>query len=264
MFKRCDLIVGASAIALLLAIIIPAIQFGRESARQSHCVNSMRQLCLALENYHTSFSALPAGTVGSPSRPPEHRWSYYPNLTPYLSQAAEPPINYIADSRDSKNWPLAYEVTKHETFTVSLRPPLNIICPNGESDFGEHSQVFASYVGVTGVGSQSPEVDAEHEQAGVWGYNRRLNTSKIEAKLDNTLLFIETAFERDVWLFGGWPTIRWISANEEHQIGVGKTFGGFHPDFAVSGMVDTSVKKLSTDIDRRVFVRMAQINSEAD
>jgi prepilin-type processing-associated H-X9-DG protein len=50
-------------IGVLVALLLPAIQAARASARRTTCLNQVRQIVLALQNYHSSQGAFPAGTV---------------------------------------------------------------------------------------------------------------------------------------------------------------------------------------------------------
>lgn len=263
--KRLEVFVGIGVVAILLAILVPWIYQARENARTVQCLNRMKNLTLALYNYQTGYSdSFPMGTQGSSKRPPEHRWSYYPQMIPQFLPCIPPPIDYETDCRDSKNWPLEYEVwyDPKDKHTVSLQAPRMIICPNATPDVGEYNQAFPSYVGITGVGKASPLVDKDDESAGVWGYERCTSMSDIESKQDNTILAIETNIDRDVWLFGGRPTLRWVT-DEENQLGEGKPFGGLHSGQTPVGMVDGSIRQLSNKIDKRIFVGMAQINRDA-
>jgi len=255
-------LVAVMGVVLLLAVVIPAIYQAREAARLTQCRNNLKQLGMALHNYHDAYLSFPPGTFGSRDFPPEHRWSYYVKLHPWLAQDVEPPINYLLNSRDSKNWPLTFEVRKHELLVVPLHSPLGTSCPNGASEFGEHQQEFASYVGVTGVGEESATVGRDHPQAGVWGYEASASLSGITSNKDQTILMIETASDRDVWLFGGRPTARWAESNEP-QLGTGRTFGGLHNKGTLCCMVDGSTRMLSNNIDPNVFLQMTRIHPTA-
>ncbi|MCA9070692.1 MAG: DUF1559 domain-containing protein [Planctomycetaceae bacterium] len=262
--KRIDVIISIGAIAITLAIIVPGIYRARENARTLQCMNCMKNLSFSLVNYHYEYSStFPTGTVGSSKRTPEHRWSYYPQLIPQFLPCTPPPIDYETDSRDSRNWPLEYEIwyDPADKITIPLRAPEVIICPNATPLEGEHNQAFASYVGITGVGEQSPLVDGDDESAGVFGYDRCTSLADIKSKQDNTILAIETTVDRDVWLFGGRPTLRWVTEGE-NQLGEGKPFGGLHSGVTVVGMVDGTVTRLSNTIDPRIFVDMARINRD--
>jgi prepilin-type N-terminal cleavage/methylation domain-containing protein len=70
-FTMIELIVVIAIIGLLAALLIPAVQAARESARAAHCLNNLRQLGIAFHNYHDAHSCLPPGVVwnGGPGEP---------------------------------------------------------------------------------------------------------------------------------------------------------------------------------------------------
>src|SRR3974390_2880571 len=59
-FTLIELLVVIAIIAVLIALLLPAVQQARESARRSQCKNNMKQLGLALQNYHDTFLVFPA------------------------------------------------------------------------------------------------------------------------------------------------------------------------------------------------------------
>ena len=218
---------------------------------------------MGLSNYSDTHETYPFGAIGNQQLTAEHRWSWYPQLAPYLAQQAAPPIDYLTDSRDSRNWPLTFTVAKSEPFTVTLQAPVNTACPNGKLEVGEHAQVYASYVGITGIGPDSATSLIASRTTGIWGYDRCTSAAKIPNGLSNTILLSETASDRDVWLFGGRPTARWVSESER-PIGANGTFGGFHSGIAITGMADGSVVSLSEKIDPLQFARLATIDKGDD
>ncbi len=62
-FTLIELLVVIAIIAVLIALLLPAVQQARESARRSSCKNNLKQLGLALHNYHDTMKMFPLGTL---------------------------------------------------------------------------------------------------------------------------------------------------------------------------------------------------------
>ncbi len=62
-FTLIELLVVIAIIAVLIALLLPAVQAAREAARRAQCVNNLKQLGLAMHNYHSTYDVIPLGSV---------------------------------------------------------------------------------------------------------------------------------------------------------------------------------------------------------
>jgi prepilin-type N-terminal cleavage/methylation domain-containing protein len=89
-FTLIELLVTIAIIAILIALLLPAVMQAREAARRTQCKNNLRQLGLAVGNYYDAFTMLPAGCVNRRGpiahRPAGFHHSLFWAILPYLDQ----------------------------------------------------------------------------------------------------------------------------------------------------------------------------------
>jgi len=94
-FTLVELLVVIAIIGVLVALLLPAVQSAREAARRSQCTNNIRQVALAVHNFHDTNNAVPpcvsdtpvAGSATSPGGFGTG-WGFIPRLLPFMEQKA--------------------------------------------------------------------------------------------------------------------------------------------------------------------------------
>lgn len=97
-FTLVELLVVIAIIGILVALLLPAIQAARESARRASCMNNLRQIGLALQNHHSALGELPKGAmIGEGTL-----WSAF--ILPYVEETTLKNLVTISTSSDGFNW----------------------------------------------------------------------------------------------------------------------------------------------------------------
>jgi prepilin-type N-terminal cleavage/methylation domain-containing protein len=88
-FTLVELLVVIAIIGILVALLLPAIQAAREAARRSQCLNNLRQLAVAMHNYHDVHSSFPRNAYGNEADWEKwHRFSANVCILPFIEQEA--------------------------------------------------------------------------------------------------------------------------------------------------------------------------------
>jgi prepilin-type N-terminal cleavage/methylation domain-containing protein/prepilin-type processing-associated H-X9-DG protein len=194
-FTLIELLVVIFVVAVLIALLLPAVQQAREAGRRTQCMNNLKQLALGLSNYADAQGSLP---IGSTALEGWSSGSFHLELLPYLEQL---PIYNIINF--DVNYARAQNATIHDA-----RPGM-LVCP---SDFAAFNQVtvdgayafaltsfpvkmrFTSYGGSIGTFYHaSRDAVRLDQQNGLIFHRKTVRIAEISDGTSNTILLGERA-----------------------------------------------------------------------
>ncbi len=229
------------AVPILIALLLPAVQQAREAARRTQSKNNLKQLGLAMHNYHDTFGHFPVGTVQGTDLDPDERLSFMYAVLPYVEQAA------------------LYNAMQDNATEAWDGPDLRLLTSSGLPGYQNPGMPqdlpnVTHYVGMSGVGEDAAELPLGHKRAGIFGYDRKTRMRDILDGTSNTIMMTETTDTNIPWAQGG-KTLK--SLTQEPYIngpdGIGSRYaGGCNVLFA-----DGSVRFVSENIDAETMRRLS-------
>jgi prepilin-type N-terminal cleavage/methylation domain-containing protein/prepilin-type processing-associated H-X9-DG protein len=190
-FTLIELLVVIAIIAVLIALLLPAVQAAREAARRAQCVNNLKQLSLAVQNYHDVHGALPPNCDGTGTTTTTNT-AMKPRMLQFLEQST---------LYNAVNWNIAYNDPSNANGTAEAVQLSFLLCPSDSNNPGgtvvvNNVSVQAAYTSYpnnlgTFIYNNNENFDGPAYDMGVSKYGPTLTLANITDGTSNTVMFSE-------------------------------------------------------------------------
>jgi prepilin-type N-terminal cleavage/methylation domain-containing protein len=203
-FTLIELLVVIAIIAILIALLLPAVQQAREAARRSQCKNNLKQIGLALHNYHEVGGAFPPGYINAPNGQNQLGWQTM--LLPHFDQG--PLYNQLntltvlgAAGSATANEILAHEVLNTLRCPSDTGPDQDEVNSWGTSNYPANFGVGdpsspASGTGASVVGAMGGQVNTNATCQGMFGQNTKTRFRDVKDGTSNVVFVGERRMGR--------------------------------------------------------------------
>ena len=237
-FTLVELLVVIAIIGILIAIVIPAVQAVRGSARNAACKNNLHQIGLALHNYHSARQSFPYGSTENA----EHSWNS--EILPFME------MNQVYLDMD---FTVAWNDPRNQLAAESAVP--NFICPAGNLEFAGQTD----YAGIMGsLLSGLPGGTGANEAFGsgmlIRLSKKQRSPTRLERVIDGTsqTLLVAEVVDRPAESAGMWADGNNLISHDNGPINHRQSTGeiqSWHPAGANALFADGSVAFLHRTID---------------
>ncbi len=199
------------------------------------CSNNLKQIALALHNYHDVYKQFPPAAIGPKDVPVDRQFSWMVALLPFLEQQA-----FYDEIRLDLPW-------DHPLNAGLLQiGPSSLFCPSDPTPTTSEGYPKTSYVAVTGA----DQTAGTGQLRGVIGFDRGLSLSEVSDGTSNTIVVAEVT-DGGPWFAAGFGTARRIDAWTKNKS------WSYHPGGGNFAYADGSVQFLSTDTDLQTLRALA-------